>query len=392
MYTYIHTIVLVLLSIVSFNGDNKAKYPDESTSKRKVMPFKEAIKANTNNFSVDTATVGASSNIRCILQDRAGNLWFATEGEGVCRYDGKSCTCFTRRDGLSSNFVRSIQEDRRGNLWFGTRDGVCRYDGKSFTNFTMTSFVLHSELLNNFSSGKFWQGSYDGGEDLWFGNADGAYHYDGKLFTSLSLPADETDTKLLRSRLGASRTAYAVYSVLKDNTGNLWFGSEQKGVFRYDGKSFTNARMSEKEVGFAVRCIFQDKNGGYWFGSNGAGLTKYDGKTLTNVTEEKGLGNPDFVKTLKGKLGTLARVWTIAEDNNGDLWIGTIDAGVWRYDGKTLSNFTTKDGLSSNAVWTIYKDRTGKLWFGTDGGGVCTFDGKSFAKFTLPRNNSEDGC
>ena len=84
---------------------------------------------------------------------------------------------------------------------------------------------------------------------------------------------------------------------------------------------------------------------------------------------------------MKGKPGTLARVWTIAEDKTGNLWFGTIDAGAWRYDGKSLTNFTVKDGLGSNAIWTIYKDKAGNLWFGTDGGGVCKYDGKSFIDF-----------
>ena len=64
------------------------------------------------------------------------------------------------------------------------------------------------------------------------------------------------------------------------------------------------------------------------------------------------------------------------------MWYGTIDEGVWQYNGKTLQNFTTKDGLSSNAIWTIYKDNSDKLWFGTDGAGVCQYDGTSFIKFT----------
>lgn len=389
MYTYINSLLLFVFSIAAFNGDDKTEYLNASVSKKALS----ATQANTNNPEAKAITE-AYNNIRCILQDRAGNFWFATDGEGVCRYDGKSFTYFTRKDGLSSNFVRSIQEDRRGNLWFGTRDGVCRYDGKSFTAFTVANSFLNAEILNNFSSSTFLQNSC-GYEDLWFATRDGAYHYDGKLFTFLPLPVDEADTKLRRSQPGVNRTAYSVYSILKDKTGNLWFGSEQKGVFRYNGASFTNVHLSEKEVGFAVRCIFQDKNGNYWFGSNGLGLTKYDRKSIVNFTQEQGLSNPDFMKNLQGKLATLARVWTIAEDNNRDLWIGTIDAGVWRYDGKTLSNFTMKDGLSNNAIWTIYKDKTGKLWFGTDGGGVCTYDGKSFQRFVLPPSKTgtdEDNC
>ncbi len=129
--------------------------------------------------------------------------------------------------------------------------------------------------------------------------------------------------------------------------------------------------------------MFQDKSGNLWFGNNGGGLYRYDGKSLINFTEEKGLGNSEFIKGLKmtDQPGTLARVWTIAEDKAGNLWFGTIDAGAWRYDGKTLTNFTMKDGLTSNAICTIYKDKTGTLWFGTHTGGVCKFNGKSFINF-----------
>lgn len=76
-------------------------------------------------------------NVHCALQDRKGDLWFGTTGEGVYRYDGKVFTQFTIKDGLNSNTVWSVLEDRKGNIWFGTRDlGLCRYDGKIFTSFS----------------------------------------------------------------------------------------------------------------------------------------------------------------------------------------------------------------------------------------------------------------
>ena len=81
----------------------------------------------------------------------------------------------------------------------------------------------------------------------------------------------------------------------------------------------------------------------------------------------------------------MARVWTITDDKQGNLWIGTIDAGVWMFDGKTLTNYTTKDGLGSDFIWTIYKDKQGNLWFGTDGAGVYTFNGKTFKKFIIAK-------
>ena len=79
--------------------------------------------------------------------------------------------------------------------------------------------------------------------------------------------------------------------------------------------------------------------------------------------------------------GTLARVWTIAEDNTGNLWIGTIDSGVWRYDGTTLTNFTTENGLSTNSVPYILLDYFGNLLVACENGGIHQFDGNGFVEF-----------
>jgi ligand-binding sensor domain-containing protein len=72
--------------------------------------------------------------VHCGLRDKAGNLRFGTTGDGVWRYDGKSFTNLTTKDGLGNNSVFCIVEDDAGRIWFGTRNvGVCRYDGKMFT-------------------------------------------------------------------------------------------------------------------------------------------------------------------------------------------------------------------------------------------------------------------
>ncbi|MFM2206884.1 MAG: hypothetical protein RL213_859, partial [Bacteroidota bacterium] len=94
---------------------------------------------------------------------------------------------------------------------------------------------------------------------------------------------------------------------------------------------------------------------------------KYDGKQLTYFTEREGLSN-DFVRS-------------IIEDRSGNIWFGT-DAGISKYDGKNFTHFTEKQGLSHNVIRSILQDRKGDIWFGTDGGGVCKFDGSSFFHFT----------
>jgi len=305
--------------------------------------------------------------IRCIFEDKLGNTWFGTDGDGIFRYDGAAFRQFTEREGLANDFVGAIQQDQAGNLWFGVRGAVSRYDGKSFTNFAFKE-AIHSDLAKT-TRNKL--------SDLWFGAPDGAFCHDGKSLVAIPLSERDSDHKFQPAN---SPTPYAVYSIFKDKLGNVWFGTEQRGVCRYDGASFS--WWTEKGLSkAAVRSIFQDRTGDLWFGNNGNGVFRFDGTTLSNFTDEHGLGNPAFLTTLKGKPGTLARVWTIGDDQAGNIWFGTIDAGVWRYDGKSLTNFTARDGLGCDAIWTIARGRAEGLWFGTEQGGILKYNGKSF--FTL---------
>ena len=326
---------------------NQTTLPTDSVSAQTTVP----TKAEYNTSFGANAVTKMGGAINCIFQDLNNNYWFASNGEGVYRYDGKTLIQFTTKDGLRDNQVLTIQEDKQGNLWFVTVGGISRFDGK---NFTTAPNKYNKQLFSN----KDLKIETD---DLWFEAGGGAYRYNGSSFSYLLLLKPDLNAKHLNStnpQNPDSRkvNAYSVYCSLKDKSGNLWFGTQTLGVCRYDGKNFT--WFTEKGLGGpAVRAIFEDRNGNLWFGNNGNGLFRYDGKTLTNFTEEKGLSNPEFLKIGKSRQGTLARVWSVNEDNNGNIWIGTYDAGVWCYDGKNLTNYTTKDRLSSNAINTIYKDK-----------------------------------
>ncbi len=64
-------------------------------------------------------------------------------------------------------------------------------------------------------------------------------------------------------------------------------------------------------------------------------------------------------------------IWRVHHAVNGDYWFGSKDQGVYRFDGKTLVNFTTKDGLYYDPVGGIQEDKAGNIYFAT------TFDTKS---------------
>ncbi len=122
------SFLTILIFGVSCNGQAKKDLPEEKVSESKM------ISADHQKF-IKTQSLNKGDNVHCSLQDKAGNLWFGTTGDGVYKYDGKSFTCF--KDGLINPGVWSILEDNSGNFWVGTREtGLYLYDGKSFTKFS----------------------------------------------------------------------------------------------------------------------------------------------------------------------------------------------------------------------------------------------------------------
>ena len=304
-------------------------------------------------FTTFTTKNGLPANsVWSMLQDSAGYIWFGTYG-GVSRYDGKRFTTFTANDGLASDAVLSILEDRPGNLWFGTGSGVSRYDGETFTNSTTANGLADNLVQSIFE---------DSAGYLWFGTGGGVSMYDGQGFTTFTMKDGLADNY--------------VHTIAEDAEGNLWFATGvgfwgtatpgTGGVSRYDGERFTTFTDADGLGNNKVLSILAGSNGNLWF-ATGAGVSRYDGEGFTTLTTDHGLAHNS--------------VHVIVEDTTGRLWFGSY-GGVSQYDPTTFTTFTTADGLAHNSVLCSLEDTSGALWFGTWGGGICKYDGESFTTFT----------
>ncbi len=164
-------------------------------------------------------------------------------------------------------------------------------------------------------------------------------------------------------------------NVIQDRKGNIWIASWD-GVFRYDGKSFTNITDGVSSARFFS--LLEDRKGNFWFGSIGSGVYYYDGRSFKNFTIKDGLLNND--------------IGTIHEDKKGNIWFGVF-GGASRYDGKSFRNYIingdamnedragkTFPNRSPNGVNSIIEDKTGKFWFATTGN-TFVYDGKTFNVF-----------
>lgn len=319
-----------------------------------------------------TKTIGKdpNGNVHCGLQDRAGNMWFGTTGLGVYRYDGKTFTNFTAKDGLPGNNIYTMLEDRDGNIWFGGTAGICRYNGSTFTPIplsgTYSGYVLVAASAVTAGSRIPHAMLQDKDGKIWVGTSKGVYVYNGSYFTHFL----QNDNVVNNNKLKLIETQ----SVLQDNAGNIWFTTWFEGVCCYDGK-YISQFTPNGEVWFSA--LAEDKQGNIWIGRRDKGVCRYDGKTFTNILQHGDLDE--------------CGVSTMITDKAGNIWIGTESGelhlrdkigGAWRYDGKNFTNFTPKDGLPHFAVFTILENRTGGIWFGTRNTGLCHYDGKTITNFS----------
>jgi len=99
------------------------------------------------------------------------------------------------------------------------------------------------------------------------------------------------------------------------------------------------------------------------------GLVKYDNTswTLYNTTSSPGLPSK-FLTAL-------------AEDNSGNIWIGTADAGLVKYDGTSFTTFNMSNGLPTNSI-TCIETVGNQIYIGTNAG-LSRFDGVTFTNYNV---------
>jgi len=295
-------------------------------------------------------------------------------------------------DGLPQNGITKILETRDGYLWVGTQAGLARFDGVSFTTFDHTNTPsLHRDYISDLVE--------DGQGTLWIATTSGGVvsFHDG-LFSHVNA---------VEPRGGSVLAA--------DPDGSLWIGG-------YGGlKHFKNGVLikvyttADGLSGDPVRSLIVDKDRDVWIGSSG-GLNRLANGKMQAYSAQDGLPNKDvaalrlvadgtllvktqnseFVRWVNGHFAPWhiqgvdgSNVHDVIFDRDGNLWLASGTEGLLRVKGTQLSQYTTKDGLGSDAVAHVYEDHDGNLWVGTLGDLERFRDG-SFTTFAQAEGFSDN--
>ncbi len=358
-----------------------------------------------NLDSID-AENGGLSRIINIQKDDEGNVYLATDGSGFLKiavdkntnendYSTKNITCISAAQGFFGGNPLCFKQDKYQNLWIGTLyDGIVMMNNKSSLSYNRQSGLEEEKIISVFKSAdsSIWLGSYGGG----------AFKYKNKKFTrcfweqgigesiirsitqdnygniilattgkGLSIISKENAQKQLQvSKVISTEqgliSQYASF-VYKARDGAIWIAYQAENKvdrlilnkdLSYSITPFTITNLAT----FNVSCMLEDQEGCIWLTSN-EGAWKLNPKT-------------EYVSS---EYSIFKNVQTIAEDWNGNMWLGTSDVGAIilknklkaRYfengSANTFEKLTTENGISSNCINTILFSKD-VAWFVSNNG------------------------
>jgi signal transduction histidine kinase/ligand-binding sensor domain-containing protein/ActR/RegA family two-component response regulator len=233
---------------------------------------------------------------------------------------------------------------------------------------------------------------------LWLGSARGLLRFDGLRFGLADLDA--------ASRLHTA----SITALLEDDAGSLWIGTESYGLARYRAGAvewFTGAQGLPSPH---VRCLFLDRGRRLWVGTD-RGLASHERQVLVPVPgppssiyslaeDEAGvlwagtlegtttLENGKLVRRRQGSGGVDGTIWTLARDRHNHLWAGT-SGGLFESQGASQP-FVQQRDFGPRWVSTLAADREGRLWIGTSGDGLHVAETQGMRRFGVNDGLSQE--
>lgn len=328
----------------------------------------------------------AGAKVHDILDATDGSTWFATQQRGICRYSPRDSLVefITEEHGLANNHVRCITEDRWGNIWIGTSGGgVSKYTGQQFRYFTERSGLEGSYI-------------YAVAED----KSDRLL-----VATSGPMLNVKQERRFFPTSFSEQMPSAKVKTVHKDRDCKLWLGTDGAGVARVDSDTIVIINTENGLGGNYVRDILSDMDDRVWVATSGGGIDQLtvfgDSFSIRHFGRREGMPSTRinqlhldqwgriWFASLAGGVGYIegdkvgqvfdasnglssSDVSSLAEDASGHLWVGTSGSGLHQLsiyeDTVKISSMTLADGLSSNICYLTIIDAENNLWVGSEKG------------------------
>lgn len=299
-------------------------------------------------------------SVMAIHQDMLGRMWFGTE-EGVSIYDGVRTITYKPRDfktgqnNLIGNKTEFIAGDNNGDIFFNSDNALIRYDIRTQEFSCIRDANVHAVCSNKGT--------------IWVGIADSIYTWDSE------------QNKLKFVFQLENQNQYATW-IKVDSGKRCWIGTPQGLYMKKEGEPLTWELPNED-----IFNIYEDSKYNLWISIRMNGMYKRD--VQGNISRYR--YEPHNPYTIGNN-----QVRGFAEDNYGNIWIGTF-TGLNKYNptSKQFEIFTNTPlpgSLTHSSVFPVFKDRQGTIWLGTYYGGVNYFNPETDIFSVYPANADRNDC
>jgi ligand-binding sensor domain-containing protein/signal transduction histidine kinase len=279
----------------------------------------------------DRATGLGSDWVRCICEDREGNLWLGVGNSGLRALRPATVEQFDPPDHWKGCAVLAVALGRDGSLWLGTEGaGLYRFQAGQWTTFAETEGLTSRFVWSvaEGADGRIWAGTWSGG--LFVRQED--------RFTAAP---------------GLEGVTTPMTALLQGRHGELWVGTGS-GLLRYQTNQATWFGSTHGLALPDVRTVIETADGVVWFGMSGGGLGCLKDGRLKTYEAHDGLPS-NFVLCLR-------------PEPDGTLWIGTYGGGLARFKDGHFAKISTREGLANNVIQDIEEDRQGDFWMSSQHG------------------------
>jgi len=373
----------------------------------------------------------SENNLQTVFIDSQQQFWISTISQGVTRYNPRTQK-FThyQHDPENANSIASntfygpnnIYEDSQGYLWFATEEnGLSRFDPITQT---FKNYHHDPENPNSLASGATYVIREDAQQRYWIGTDSGlnqldlktgkmTHHFSGVTIYDLTIEKDGSlllacstdeyalihffpDTQQSKDFFTNEADPYSLnssylMSLLKDHQDNLWIatwgGGINKLVNSYKFEHYYYIFGQEGSLtNNKIYAIYEGKHNQIWISTEGGGLCRFDPVKKEFKCYQYQEDNPNSIIS--------DYTYDIASDSQGNLWIAAAD-GFSHLDiaTETFTNYVN-DPENSNSFagdhsWSIEVDRQDNVWIGTWAGGFYKYDPKNnqFTQYNATRGN-----
>lgn len=289
----------------------------------------------------------AGDNIHQIIEMNDRTLWIASDIGGISVLDLnlyknplteelKFSQITKENSGLSSNNNRRIIQDSFGNIWIANYSMGIDFIAKSAASINTLKYM--GKALEEVT------GLYcDHQGNLWIGQDNlMSLYQNGKLMQTWNFSSY------------LSNSSSSIYVFEEDKKGNIWCGTSDNGVLKFNPHTHSFTRISYAQ-NLDVHALCENAQGKMWVGTE-AGIFSVENDKINKEQE---------LNRQMGKNPTI--IYSIKEDNYGQIWIGTLDRGVFVFSKqmKLIVHLTEKNLLATNSINHIIKDADGGIWMAT---------------------------